>query len=91
MKGIYKFHWYCGRQGDLNGLFLADSDVIEKSIGKHVYFGEVLGKHSEVEGTLDSGDVSLVSDDPNDVAVFERLKLSTGFNPLSYMDAEEEE
>lgn len=91
MIGIYRFHWCCGRQGDLHGLFLADSDVIEQSIGKHVYFGDVLGKHSEVEDTLDSGDVSLVSDDPNDVAVFDRLKLSTGFNPLSYIGDEEEE
>lgn len=53
MKRLYKFYWDCGRQGDVEGLFFADEETVNKSIGSQVYFGEILGKHSEVYGTLE--------------------------------------
>jgi hypothetical protein len=90
MIGIYKFDWSCGRMGDLEGVFLADSAAIENAIGKQAYFGEVLGKHSEIYGPIRETDVRLISDSPSDVAVFSRLKLDSGFNPLDYIDDEEE-
>ena len=53
MKAIYQFHWDCGRMGDIAGLFVASKQDVQDAIGKEIYFGEVLGKHSEVYGTLD--------------------------------------
>jgi hypothetical protein len=85
-KGIYKFNYDCGRMGDLNGIFVAEKKDVEDLITSkiEVYFGEVLGKHSEVYGPIEAGHITLASDDPNAVAVVENLNLSTGFNPFGY-------
>lgn len=91
MKGIYSFYWDCGRVGSVSGLFVAESADIAKAIGKQVYLGEVLGKHSEIYGSLDEPDVTLKSDAPADVEFFERLDLVTGYNPLEYINDDEED
>lgn len=91
MKGIYSFQWDCGRYGNVYGLFLADSEDVSNAIGKRIYFGEILGKHSEVQGSLEATEVTLKSDAPECVEIFERLNLTTGYNPLSYLYEEEEE
>lgn len=91
MIGIYKFHWDCGRQGSVDGCFVADSSEVEKSIGKEVYFGEILGKHSEIYGTLEKGDIGLVTTDEQVVSLFEQFELSNGYNPLEYLRDEDEE
>ena len=91
MKALYKFHWDCGRQGDIDGLFVAEQDDIKAAIGKDIYFGEILGKHSEVYGTLDDGDLTEITTDPEVVGVFEKFKISCGYNPLNYLPEEEEE
>lgn len=49
---LYKFYWYCGRMGDVEGVFKAKKSFVESVIGNNVYFGEILGKHSDVYGTL---------------------------------------
>ena len=85
MRGIYRFHVDCGRSGELFGLFVADSAEVEKAIGRRIYFSDVLGKHSEIDGELEAEEVALISDEPDDVATFDRLKLTTGYNPLDYL------
>ncbi len=94
---LYRFHWDCGRQGDVEGLFIAYPSEIDDAIGKDIYFGEILGKHSEIHGTLDAEDVTRVSDDAERVTwLFELMgdRLS-GYCPLDYLpeddDAEEKE
>jgi hypothetical protein len=89
-KAIYRFFWDCGRQGNLHGVFVAYKDALEYAVGKELYFGEVLGKHSEVYGTFEASDLELVSDDVKDVEVFERLNLATGYNPLDYLPDDDE-
>lgn len=89
MIGIYKFHWDCGRQGSVDGCFVADDSEVEKAIGKEVYFGEILGKHSEIYGTLEKGEIELVTTDEQVVSLFEQFKLSNGYNPLEYLRDEE--
>jgi hypothetical protein len=91
MKAIYKFYWDCGRQGYLSGIFVADKNEVENAIGQRLYFGEVLGKHSEVYGELEASDLEMVSDSPSDIEVFERLDLTSGRNPLNYLPEEEDE
>lgn len=84
MEAIYKFHFDCGRQGTLHGLFIADVEKVEKLIKSRaeIYFGEVLGKHSEVFGPLDRCDITKISDKPEDVEVVRRLKLTNGYDPV---------
>lgn len=88
-KGLYKFNFDCGRMGELNGVFIADSKDVESVIGKEVYFGEVLGKHSDIYGTIDEGEIKLITDDPEIVSLMEENNISTGFNPLDYVEESE--
>lgn len=88
-KGLYKFNFDCGRMGELNGIFIADSKDVESVIGKEVYFGEVLGKHSDIYGTIDEGEIKLITDDPEIVSLMEENNISTGFNPLDYVEESE--
>lgn len=97
MKAIYEFYWDCGRMGNVTGTFVAKKEDVEKSIGKTVYFGEILGKHSEIYGTLEWEDLSLKSDDQEFIKTFEEIMgkyWSTGYDPLEYIsedDGEEDE
>lgn len=83
-KAVYKFHVDCGRQGDLQGVFVANPDHVVKLIESkiEVYFGEVLGKHSEIYGSVESNNIALVSSDPEVVKIFEEHDLSSGLNPF---------
>ena len=94
MKVLAKFYWNCGRSGDIDGLFIAEKSKIEAAYGKCVYLGEVLGKHSEVYGDLDQGDITIVSEDPVVIEILSRLfedGTISGFNPLDYIEEDTEE
>ncbi len=88
---LWRFHWNVGRQGDVEGVFIATDEEIESNIGAAVYFGEILGKHSEVYGTLDRSDLEVISDDPKFVGLFQQHIGSTGYNPLDYLEEQEED
>lgn len=87
---LYKFYWDCGRMGDVDGLFVASSDEVAEAIGREVYFGEILGKHSEIYGTLEEKDITLVSDDLEKVqwllSVSGGWPTISGYNPLEYLE-----
>jgi hypothetical protein len=84
MKKLYKFYWDCGRQGDISGLFISDDKTISDNIGKNVYFGEVLGKHSEIFGYLEPKDLEEISQDQEFIKSFESIVgKSFGYNPLA--------
>jgi hypothetical protein len=83
-EGVYKWSWYCGRQGDLDGLFVATRAEVDDAIGDYVYFGEVFGKHSEVSGTLETKEFIRLTDDPT-VVEFVKEHGPFGFNPLDYI------
>ena len=88
MKGIYRFKCDCGRMGELSGIFVADSEDIKRLIGSYAYFGEVLGKHSEVCGKIEKNEIELIADDAKCVEMFEFFNLETGYNPFSYLAEE---
>ncbi len=92
MKAVFKLQADCGRSGNLYGLFISDTEKVKKLIENktEVYFGEVLGKHSEVFGALDDNEIILVSSDENVVRMVEELNMKVGFNPFDYLDDEEE-
>lgn len=89
MMAIYEFYWDCGRQGELSGLFIANTEDVDKAIGKNVYFGEVLGKHSEIEGVLEKEDLTIKTDDQEFISKFSKVMGMTcnisGLNPLDYI------
>lgn len=87
-KVLWKFNWWT-RGGDVESYFVATREEVESKIGKDVYFGEILGKHSEVEGTFDKEDLTEVSDDQDFIAKFSELIGYTGHNPLFAMDCQE--
>jgi hypothetical protein len=85
MKGIYKFYWDYGRQGEVKGIFIATKEEVANIIGKEVYFGEILGKHSEIYNTVDEEDIELITDDQAIIEVIEKIGiLPTGYNPVDY-------
>lgn len=87
MKKLYKFYWDCGRQGDVKGMFIADEQEVKDSIGQNIYFGEILGKHSEVYGTIDEGDITEVKVSEQTVKEMEEVLgySISGYNPLNYI------
>ncbi|TPG88130.1 hypothetical protein EEL32_10220 [Brevibacillus laterosporus] len=92
-KFLWNFYWDCGRNGDLEGLFVATDNEIQGLISKRVYFGEVLGKHSEVYGTLEQGDFDKINLDSETVEkVAEVLGVSwSGFDPRDYLREEDDD
>ncbi len=91
MKHLYHFEWDCGRNGTVEGTFVAEESSVVAAMGKRVYFGEILGKHSEVLGDLGSGDIKILTSDPVFVEGFERyLPRGAGYNPLNYLSEEGE-
>ena len=57
--------------------------------GKEVYLGEIEGKHSETCGPLDAGDFTVISEDQDDIAVFEKL-VGDNFGAFSMIETVEE-
>lgn len=79
---LWKFFWDCGRQGEVEGTFVASRQEIEDALGKTVYLGEALGKHSEVYGDLEEKDVTLLSANGSVVELFLQHIGSVGYDPL---------
>ena len=93
MKAIYEFNWDIRRMGVVESIFIADKETVAKAIGKEVYFGEILGKHSEIYGTLEEGDLTVKSEDQDFIAkVIEIFGDGTisGYNPLKYLSEDRE-
>jgi hypothetical protein len=89
MKKLYKFYWDVRRMGSVDGLFVADEAEIEKAIGKEIYFGEILGKHSDIQGELEATDLTVASDDQDFIAKLVEVIGSehiSGYNPLDYLE-----
>ncbi len=87
MLKIFSFYWDCGRQGNVEGIFVATQEAVDKAIGEEVYFGEILGKHSDVHGTLDAEDLTVLTDDQDFINKYIEIfgECGTGYNPLDYL------
>ena len=81
MKKLWKFQWETN-YAFIGGLFGATDEEIENLIGAEIYLGEYEGKHSEVYGTIDKEDITLVSDNP---VVVEAVG-NFGINPLEFLE-----
>jgi len=92
-KLLAYFFWDCGRMGDVDGIFVTTQEELDEACGKEVYFGEILGKHSEVYGTLEECDIATLSEDQEFIAKFVEIvgPNPCGYNPLEYIQFDEEE
>ena len=93
MRYLYEYYMDCGRTGEVEGLFVATEEEVKSAIGKEVYFGEILGKHSEVVGELEESEFNKVDIDSESVEKV-ALKLGrtwSGYNPLEYLAEMDEE
>lgn len=81
MKKLWKFEWDSS-YAFVGGLFTATDAEVENLVGKEVSFGEYEGKHSEVYGIIEEGEITLVSDDPVVVAAIGNF----GLNPLDFIE-----
>jgi len=88
MKGLYKLQIDCGRLGYLRGLFIAKVEEINKLINDkiEIYFGEVLGKFSQISEVITNENVILVTTDVNIIDIIIKYDLETGYNPLDYYE-----
>lgn len=94
MLKLYKFHWDGGRGGDIEGLFAAKEEDVDQIYGKDVYFGEVLGKHSQVYGTIEKDEIWEISDDQKVIQhLIEAVGSNNicGYNPFDYYEEDEED
>lgn len=85
-KALYKFKVNFRRSGSLEGLFIAKKDDVKFLIEENiiVYFGEVLGKHSEIYFSIKNEEILFISDNPEVIDIFERYNLENGYNPFDY-------
>lgn len=86
MKSLYRMNFDCGRQGNLEGVFVAEDEDISLLISSEmvIRFGEVLGKHSDIAGNLTSPEIEKITDDEKVIEVVEKYGLETGYNPFDY-------
>lgn len=94
-KKLYAFEWL-DWHGVVQGLFIEEESIVNDAIGKELYFGEVLGKHSEVFGILEECDLEILVSDEKEVECLEKYDfIPFGYNPLDYFreecDEDEEE
>lgn len=90
---LWRFYWDCGRMGYLDGLFVATQAEVDEAVGKEIYFGEVLGKHSEIYGTLDRDELEEIDIGLEAIEKIVAITGATlsGYNPIEvYQEAKEE-
>jgi hypothetical protein len=90
MKRLYRFHADLGRMGVLYATFVREERDVTDLIGRKAYFGEVLGKHSDITltitFTIEAKHLTELTDDQDFIAKFEELKCESGRNPFSYLE-----
>ncbi|GCD11706.1 hypothetical protein [Clostridium tagluense] len=87
MKKLYKFYSSCNTSGSVEGIFIADEKIIKSAIGCNVWFGELLGKNSNIYGTLEKEDLTIIN--VSDITINEMEEVLgtniSGYNPLDYI------
>lgn len=101
---FFEFHRGFGRHGTLSGFFISTPEFVKSCEGKVAYFGEVLGKHSNIEIVISEGDFHMM--DPSEYSQEEIVKFAeiiggmesgdrwstiSGYNPIDYITEWEED
>lgn len=86
---LYRFKESFGRMGDLEGVFVAREEDVEALMGEEIYFGEVLGKHSEISLVIEPHHIKVVSDEAPFIEKLTQIfggSTISGVNPLDYRE-----
>ena len=86
---LWKFSEDYGRMGDVEGLFIATEEEIDKFlVGREICFGEILGKHSEVSISFEKKDFKCLDVSESTIAeLFIALdsRSIAGYNPFEHI------
>lgn len=75
MSRLYKLIIGMRRSADLTAVGVLDDEAwrkVQDHAGADLYFGEVAGKHSEVTWTLDPAALEVLTENPTEIALFEK-------------------
>ena len=83
---IYRLDIDFEQQGELTGMFIAKKIDVKLLLENNltIYFGEVLGKHSEIYTKIKRHHIKFITDDLIAVDIFRKYNLGIGFNPFEY-------
>lgn len=99
MKKLYRFLVDSFRGGKVESVFIAHEKDVTALVGKEIYFGEILGKHSELEIYIDVDTIIELSTSQLLIKDLEKIfskELScdtttiSGYNPVMYAADDEE-
>ena len=82
-QNVYQISEDFGRGFSIDGVFLATPAEVKALVGRNVYFGEICGKHSEIDLDIGPDTITLVSDVRSEVDLIRRLGLCRGQNPVA--------
>jgi hypothetical protein len=83
VEGLYQWSASFGRMGDLSGIVITTPKELKIRAGADVYFGEVLGKHSNVWYEFDPSDFRLITNKPHEMDALKQLpNLLSGYDPI---------
>lgn len=90
---LYRYREYFGRNGTLSGTFFLTGEELDSVMDRSGYADDVLGKHSEVNFSINNETLTLVTNNVEFLAEAERLGvcLETGFNPVDYLPDDDDE
>lgn len=85
-QGIYKLDVDFRRGGNLSGIFLSTNQDVEVLINNNIEiaFGEVNGKHSDINIVINESDIILVTDNEEAIECFSKYQLQNGYDPFTY-------
>ena len=97
MDRLIKFDQYCC-YGNLSGMFVLNDDEYRKLMKiidnqESINFGEVLGKHSDVNRPIERNDIKVMSTDQNFIKELtdEVGRNILGYNPLEIFENNSED
>lgn len=87
--GLYKMYLDCDRQGELTGIFIERKDFVDYLLKNNIeiYFGEALGKHSDVTCNFKEepeNTIQFITDRPDVISIVQEYGLENGYNPFEY-------
>lgn len=79
--------------GCVESVFIAEESEVEHAIGQDAYFGEILGKHSDISFDLKANHFRVILIDQDAVLEIQKAVGDTlsGYNPLFYVEDPMEE
>jgi len=93
-KRLWKFKQDFGRMGEIESVFIAHISEVRDLIGKTVFFGEILGKHSDIHTDISKEDFTVITENQEVIEELEKHLGTTtisGYNPINYYNEQEQE